>query len=573
TSATDATFTFISSEAGSTFECQLDNGGWNSCTSPQLYNNLSVSSHTFDVRATDASANTDLTPASQTWVIQPDADPTVTSVSPANGATGVSAATSVDVVFSEAMDASTVNTSTFTLSTGGSAIPATVSYDAGTTSATLDPDSSLAALTTYDVSVQGATDSTGNTVVPFASSFTTGDTPSSVTLNPIDDARVVQNSANNNYGSDATLISDSSARQDSYVKFDASAVGNTVSSAVLRVYLTNGSGNGPELSLSDVSWSEGSITWNTRPATVSGTIADVGAVSSQTWIEYDVTAAVSGPGLYSFRFSSVSSDGTKFSSKEAGSNPPELVIQSNSGPDTTPPETVISSGPDTSTNSTTAQFAFQSFEPGVTFECLLDGGSWAPCASGIEYTGLAVGAHHFEVRATDAANNTDPTPAAYDWTIVGGSTLIFTPQADTYLSENRSTTNYGSSSTLTSDGGNGVDKETLLRFDVTGVSTSVTSVKLRVWVTNSTSNGPEVFATNPSWVESAVTWNTKPALTSGALFDAGPIPSGAWYEFDLSGSITADGTYSFTTISVSTDAVKFESKEGSNAPQLVLTVS
>ena len=177
------------------------------------------------------------------------------------------------------------------------------------------------------------------------------------------------------------------------------------------------------------------------------------------------------------------------------------------------------------------------------------------------------------MRATDVANNTDPTPATYDWTVVGGSTLIFTSSADSYVSENRKTTNYGTNSSIISDGGNGVDKEALLRFDVAGVATTVTSAKLRVWVTNSTSNGPEVFSTDPSWVETAVSWNTKPALTSAALFDAGPIAAGSWYEFDVTGSVTADGTYSFTTISVSTDAVKFSSREGSNAPQLVLTVS
>jgi hypothetical protein len=85
--------------------------------------------------------------------------------------------------------------------------------------------------------------------------------------------------------------------------------------------------------------------------------------------------------------------------------------------DTTAPETAISSGPPATTTSTSASFAFTATESGSTFQCKLDSESWGSCTSAKAYSGLAVGSHAFSVKATDAAGNTDATPATDDWTV------------------------------------------------------------------------------------------------------------------------------------------------------------
>jgi hypothetical protein len=85
--------------------------------------------------------------------------------------------------------------------------------------------------------------------------------------------------------------------------------------------------------------------------------------------------------------------------------------------DTTPPNTTITAAPPTSTTSTSASFGFTSSEAGSSFQCALDEAAFAPCASPQEYTALAEGSHTFQVRATDPAGNTDPTPANHTWTI------------------------------------------------------------------------------------------------------------------------------------------------------------
>jgi hypothetical protein len=83
--------------------------------------------------------------------------------------------------------------------------------------------------------------------------------------------------------------------------------------------------------------------------------------------------------------------------------------------DKTAPQTSITSVPASST-STSATVAFTATESGGTFTCRLDAGTWAACTSPATLRNLRVEAHTFEVRATDAAGNTDATPASARWT-------------------------------------------------------------------------------------------------------------------------------------------------------------
>src|SRR2546421_3074471 len=85
--------------------------------------------------------------------------------------------------------------------------------------------------------------------------------------------------------------------------------------------------------------------------------------------------------------------------------------------DTSSPRTKITSGPSGTIGNASASFWFKSSEAGSSFECRLDGGSWAGCSSPKPYSGLADGVHSFQVRATDGAGNTDTTPASRGFTV------------------------------------------------------------------------------------------------------------------------------------------------------------
>jgi hypothetical protein len=91
--------------------------------------------------------------------------------------------------------------------------------------------------------------------------------------------------------------------------------------------------------------------------------------------------------------------------------------------DTTPPDTTIltSTGPleGAVTTLTSALFTFSSTEPtGATFQCKLDtAAAFTSCTNPANLTNIAAGQRNFQVRATDAAGNTDPTPAKRSWSV------------------------------------------------------------------------------------------------------------------------------------------------------------
>jgi hypothetical protein len=99
--------------------------------------------------------------------------PTVASTSPINGATEVETDALIKVTFSEAMDASTLTTSTFTVSTAGGGISGAVTCSGST--ATFTPSAPLAYSTTFTATItSGAKDAAGNALASaYTWSFTT----------------------------------------------------------------------------------------------------------------------------------------------------------------------------------------------------------------------------------------------------------------------------------------------------------------------------------------------------------------------------------------------------------------
>jgi hypothetical protein len=135
-------------------------------------------------------------------IVPEAAPPTVTQEVPAMAATGISPSVLPRATFSRSLDASTVSPSSFTLrDSTGTLVPATVTYDAPTKTATLRPDAPLATSSTYTARLETTIRALDGVALesPVSWTFTTADVPppapTVTATNPADAASGVARSA------------------------------------------------------------------------------------------------------------------------------------------------------------------------------------------------------------------------------------------------------------------------------------------------------------------------------------------------------------------------------------------
>ena len=162
------------------------------------------------------------------------------------------------------------------------------------------------------------------------------------------------------------------------------------------------------------------------------------------------------------------------------------------------------------------------------------------------------------------------TNATYTATFTTSS-RAFTPVADAEVRTNKPTSNFG---TLTSlrvrTGGNAM--RSYLRFNVTGLSGTPTNTKLRLFITDGALAARSLYLiSNTTWSETGITWNNSPALPATAYRTFQGTTAGVWVEIDLGTMVTGNGLYSIAVANGSTDVVGFDSREGTNDPQLIVT--
>jgi hypothetical protein len=188
-------------------------------------------------------------------------------------------------------------------------------------------------------------------------------------------------------------------------------------------------------------------------------------------------------------------------------------------------------------------------------------------------TGLAASTlYSYTVTAFDVAGNeSGPSGSAQTSTLgSGGGGGTFTPVQDSYVNAGSPSTNYGLSTGLR------VDSSPLtmsyLRFAVSGLSGSASSVVLKVWATSSLAAGFDVYSVaDDSWGETTITSVNAPAVGS-KLASSGPVSAGGYVSITLPASaVSGNGDVNFALVPVSSTALALSSRESSNKPQLVVS--
>jgi WD40 repeat protein len=342
----------VSVDGGATWHPATGRASWTYTWTPAVAGSVVIKS-----RAADDSGNLE-TPSAGVTITVGTADttpPTVTATTPTNGASGVSTNSTVTATFSEAIDPTTINGTTFELrDPANTLVPATVTYNGTSKVATLTPSAALAATTTYTARVKGGTtdprvkDLAGNALAATVTwSFTTG-TATPITL--VGDTTVRSSVDFNTSGiAEAfqyTAVASGSATK-AWVYVDG---GNVATQVVVGLYTDNGS-NSPGTLLAQATINSPTAgAWNSvalPPAAVSSGV--------KYWITV-LGPAGGGP----LRFRDVSSGGGRAqisaqsnltslpATWSAGTSytdgPMSAYVVQDGAPDTTPP-TVVATTP------------------------------------------------------------------------------------------------------------------------------------------------------------------------------------------------------------------------------------
>lgn len=401
-----------------------------------------------------------------------------------------------------------------------------------------------------------------------------------IALLPIHDAFVRSNDPNKNFGTSADLRARKTSLAELliYLKFVISGVSN-VQSAKLRLRVTEASNSGGAiysasnfLKGTTTPWSETTVIWPNAPDISATALATLGSVTQNSTVEFDVTAAISGDGEYSFAIRTTSSDQLTYGSKQS-SNPPQLVLNGQGGGP--PPSTPV-----------IASFTPTNGPVGTAVTVL---GSNFTGATAVRFNGVLATFNvvsNTEIRCnvpTDATTGTVSltTPggtatSSANFTVTSGGggpqTLTFNSTEDAFVWSANPSNNYGGSSILrvrtTS-----ATQIAFLKFNVASLGGPVTSAKIRLVCTDASNAGGGIYSVSNNWSESGLIWSNAPVVSGSALSSVGAVAVNQTVEWDVTAAISGDGIYSFAIRNNSSDAVYYSSKEGAQTPSLVITTS
>lgn len=128
------------------------------------------------------------------------------------------------------------------------------------------------------------------------------------------------------------------------------------------------------------------------------------------------------------------------------------------------------------------------------------------------------------------------------------------------------------------------DMNSYLKFNAQGLTGTVQSATLRLFVKDPGPDGGKVYAASPFykntttfWLETGLKWNNAPPQAGAPLDSVGKAVKGQWVELDVTAAVVAalndNGRVSLLLTNDSTNLVTYSSKEGAKPPELVVVTS
>ena len=339
---------------------------------------------------------------------------------------------------------------------------------------------------------------------------------------PVADSYVQESNPTTNYGTSTALGTGTSPIVKSYLRFNVNGLNTTIKRATLRMFASTGSNDGYFVNrLENNTWGELTINYNNAPLP-GGQLGSSGSVSTDAWTKVDVTSYIDGNGTFSLVLTGAGSTQLSLASRESGAHAPQLVIETG-GQQPYRIATLTSAWKQTRTATPTAtptQTATSTRSPSST-----------------------------------------PTRTSH--------LTSFVPAADSYVNESNTTMNYGMVTNLRVDGSPII--RSYLRFDVQGLSGTITRVTLRLFTNTSSGAGYEVHSvTDNTWNELTINHTNAPAM-DGITATSGPFGASAWTTVDMTPLVTGNGSYNLALTTTGGTAFSLASREaGANAPQLVI---
>ncbi|MGD9750393.1 MAG: PKD domain-containing protein [Acidimicrobiia bacterium] len=458
-------------------------------------------------------------------------------------------------------------TVSFTDTSSGSPTQWQWDFGDGTGSTERHPSKTFTSPGTYDVTLTVANEVGGDsTTTPAAITVT-----ASSTLTATADAIVRDDRPTKNYNTAELRVRTAGPAYRSIVQFDVPSVPAGGHIATLRLSSTDGSRHAGDVFVAASPIVEQAVTWASQPAIGSSPIAVGSSITTGDWAEWDVTGAVGGSGVVTFTLVSSSTDSAYYSSGE-GPNAPQLVITPADGAGgPSAPNAAFTASPVSGTAPLAVQFTDAS--GGTPTSWTWDFGDGSPGST--EQHPLHVYDSVGQYTVTLTVTSPTGTDAAVTENLITvsdpASFATFAAVADAHVTDGNPTRNYGGAAEMRHRLGS-PQYEVYLRFDVPA-GTAGASMKLRAFVNDGGPAAGDVYTVQDGWDESGITWLNRPARSSPTPVATGTaVGDGTWYEWDVTAVLDGSATsYGFVIAGVTSNSVYFSSREGAQAPQLVVS--